>query len=131
MTIHQTRTAPSRRVPPAAHQPGPVTLAIRALRPNTMLSRDALDVQHEDERLALAALKARIADRIEADFALLDALDGDADLEADYGTCEHVAGRIVVLGRSTDDEPSDNGLGDLDGALEQRGRGCFGDTVFA
>ncbi|MBY0300047.1 MAG: hypothetical protein K2X71_29090 [Methylobacterium sp.] len=33
------------------------------------------------ERAALRALRKAIADRIEADIALLDALDGDPDLE--------------------------------------------------
>ena len=81
MTTIHTRTAPSRRVPPAAHQPGPVTLAIRALRPNAILSRDVLEAQQEDERRALRELRERIAGRIEADLAMLDALDGDPDFE--------------------------------------------------
>lgn len=131
MTIHQTRTTPSRRVPPAAQQPGPVTLAIRGVRPNSLPSWEMREQQIEDERRALRELRERIASRIEADLAILDALDSDSDLEADYGTCERLGAQIVTIGRSTDDEPSDSGLGDLDGALEQRGNGPFHDTVFA
>ena len=67
MTTHQTRTSPFRRVPPAAHQPGPVTVAIRAIRGT------------DPEREALHALRASIAARIAADQALLARLDlGDA-----------------------------------------------------
>ena len=36
---------------------------------------------HALERARLAALRRAIADRIEADLALLDALDGDLDLD--------------------------------------------------
>jgi hypothetical protein len=65
---------------------GPVTIAITAMR-----SADPdLDRQH------LRDLRRRIADRIEADIALLDALDGDTDLEAEN---EH--------GGDVQDEPHD------------------------
>lgn len=63
MTIHQTRTAPSRRVLPAAQQPGPVTLAIRTIR------------GVDPEREALHALRADIAARIAADLVLPSRLD--------------------------------------------------------
>ncbi|MGU3479405.1 hypothetical protein [Methylobacterium sp. D48H] len=52
-------------------QSGPVTLAIAAMR----AADPDLDRQH------LRELRRRIADRIEADIALLDDLDGDADFE--------------------------------------------------
>ena len=106
----------------AGRQLGPVSLAIRAMR----TADPDLDWQR------LRALRKRIADRIEADLALLDALDGDQDLEADYAMPEHgPGGTIVILGRSTDDEDGDNGCADLDGALEQHGHGAFNDVVFA
>ncbi|WP_238273396.1 hypothetical protein [Methylobacterium cerastii] len=80
----------------------------------------------------LQALRQRVADRIEADLALLDVLDGDQDLEADYASPERgPGGTIVILGRSTDDEDGDNGCADLDGSLEQHGHGAFNDVVFA
>lgn len=127
-TIH-TRTAPSRRVPPAAPQLGPVTLAIRALRPNPILSRDALDAQHEDERRALRELRERIAGRIEADLALLDALDGDCDLEdgADHepslctaeGTGPWPLTGSTYAGDDREHDAIEDGLGDWDGLAEQ------------
>ncbi|TXN38640.1 hypothetical protein FV232_10415 [Methylobacterium sp. WL30] len=80
----------------------------------------------------LQALRQRVADRIEADLALLDTLDGDPDLDADHMTCERAAdGSLYLLGRSTDDEDGDNSCGDLDGSLEQHGHGAFNDVVFA
>ncbi|TXM65794.1 hypothetical protein [Methylobacterium sp. WL120] len=86
----------------------------------------------EADRQRLSALRQRVADRIEFDLALLDALDGDQDLEADYGTPGFgPEGTIVIFGRSTDDEDGDNGCADLDGSLEQHGHGAFGDPVFA
>lgn len=60
----------------------------------------------------LRALRQSIADRIEADIALLDQIDTDPDLEADYATVESDAsGRLHFLGRSTDEEPSLCGRG--------------------
>ena len=50
-------------------QPGPVTIALAAMR--------AADPDHHHVR----ELRRRIADRIEADIALLDELAGDADFE--------------------------------------------------
>ena len=146
---HSTRTpllpeagTPSALLPRGAgRQPGPVTLALRAMRTADpdQAANDAIEAicqgldRHfsEADRRRLAALRQSVADRIERDVALLDALDGDQDLEADYGTQEFgPSGSIVISGRSTDDEDGDNGCGDLDGLLEQHGHGAFGDAVF-
>ena len=67
-------------------------------------------------------LRRAIADRIEADIALLDALDPFADeREADQIAVELDAqGRICMIGRSSDDEGTDdNGIADEDGQREQ------------
>ncbi|GJE60736.1 hypothetical protein [Methylobacterium trifolii] len=42
----------------------------------------------EGGRQAVLELRKRVADRIEADLALLDALDGDPDLEPSLGAVE-------------------------------------------
>ncbi|WP_246686467.1 MULTISPECIES: hypothetical protein [unclassified Methylobacterium] len=100
--------------------------AIEAIRRG--LDRHFCYADHE----RLQALRQRVADRIEADLALLDTLDGDPDLDADHMTCERAAdGSLYLLGRSTDDEDGDNSCGDLDGSLEQHGHGAFNDVVFA
>ena len=46
---------------PAARQPGPVTLAIRDVRPDQPSSWPLLDRQIEEERRAIEALRRRIA----------------------------------------------------------------------
>lgn len=82
MTTTQTRTTPSRRVPPAARQPGPVTRAIRGLRPNeapTWAQRQR-EIEAE-EREAMCALRRRVAEAVAAGIDFLDRTDGDADLE--------------------------------------------------
>jgi hypothetical protein len=71
---------------------GPVTLAIRAARHRANPTSALLAAQHQEERRALRELRERIASRIEADLAILDALGGDPDLEADYTTVEHAPG---------------------------------------
>ncbi|MGU3449709.1 hypothetical protein [Methylobacterium sp. 391_Methyba4] len=63
-------------------QSGPVTVAIAALR----------SADPDLDRQRLRELRRRIADRIEADLALLDALDGDADLEPSLAACEPILG---------------------------------------
>ncbi|MFK5597934.1 hypothetical protein ACFZ8E_13090 [Methylobacterium sp. HMF5984] len=55
----------------------------------------------EADRLRLGALRRRVADRIEADIALLDALAGDTDLEDDDREHDH----------------AEQGLGDADGLM--------------
>ena len=72
-------------------QSGPVTLALRAMQaadPDRAAHvaikaiRRGLDWHFsETDRQRLKVLRQRVADRIEFDLALLDVLDGDADLE--------------------------------------------------
>jgi hypothetical protein len=52
-------------------QPGPVTIALAAMQ------------AADPDRQRIRELRRRIADRIEADIALLDAIDGDTDHEPD------------------------------------------------
>jgi hypothetical protein len=95
-------------------QSGPVTIAIAAMR--------AADPDLDRQRLR--DLRRRIADRIKADLVLLDALDGDADLEA---TALERAGRGFRASGHDDAEDShdaeantdDNGIADWDAAAEQ------------
>ncbi|WP_419830627.1 hypothetical protein [Methylobacterium sp.] len=137
-------------------QLGPVTRAIRAMRAADPTDQAIAAIQEGLDRffaetgipVTAAELRLRIENRIEADLELLEALDGDADREADYATCEHhPGGGLWTLGRSTDDEetlcgvgthvggslnlwPShgeleagdDTGIGDVGGLAEQRGR---------
>ena len=96
---HSTRTpllpqagAPSALLPRGAgRQPGPVTLALRAMQAAEpdQAAHDAIEAIHrgldrhfsEADRQRLRALRQRVADRIERDLALLDILAGDVDLE--------------------------------------------------
>ena len=93
-------------------QPGPVTQAIRAMRAAEPLPPADAAIEAiregliryfvEDDgagRHLVRNLRRRIADRIEADLALLDALDGDTDHEPD-----------VDREPDTDGEPSLCGL---------------------
>ncbi len=61
-------------------QIGPVTQAIRAMRAAAPKAKSEI-ISHLPADIS--DLRRRIADRIEADLALLDALDGDCDLEED------------------------------------------------
>lgn len=83
---------------------GPVSAAIRAMRadePATEYSR-------------IRELRRAIADRIEADIALLDALAGDADFEQDAGDMpEQDAGDMPEF------DPAEDGIGDIEGLNEQ------------
>ena len=103
-------------------QSGPVTQAIRAMRAAEPLPpadavieaiREGLIRYFVEEggadRERVRDLRRRIADRIEADLALLDALDGDTDIEQDVGEMpEGVWAQGGVV--SEDDEPSLCGL---------------------
>jgi len=111
-TIH-TRTAPSRRVPPAARQPGPVTRAIRGMRPNEAPTWEQRQREIDvEEREAMRALRRRVAQAVADGIDFLDATGGDPDLDADYTTTEHAPdGGLRTVGRSTDDEPSLCGIG--------------------
>ena len=69
-------------------QLGPVTRAIRACRETDLADQAITEIQicldsffADADRQRVRELRRRIADRIEADLALLDALDGDADRE--------------------------------------------------
>lgn len=79
-------------------QRGPVSLALAAI--------NAADPDRE--------LRRRIAERIEADIALLDALDGDCDSEDEN---EH--------GGDVQDEPHDADEGERDKAIEWTGHGTY------
>lgn len=81
-----------------SRQPGPVTIALAAMQ------------AADPDRKRIRELRRRIADRIEADIALLDALDGDTDLEADYAVARKVDGSVQVVGCASDHEPSLCGL---------------------
>ncbi|MGH1590432.1 hypothetical protein ACRBEV_21470 [Methylobacterium phyllosphaerae] len=82
-------------------QSGPVTVALAAMR--------AADPDLDRQRLR--DLHRRIADRIEADIALLDALNGDTDLED---------------GHDAEGGTDDNGIADYDAVGEQGFRGYGG-----
>lgn len=58
----------------------------------------------DPDRQRIRELRRRIADRIEADLALLDALDGDTDLED---------------GHDAEGNTDDNGIADYDAIAEQ------------
>ncbi|MGU3537753.1 hypothetical protein [Methylobacterium sp. A54F] len=113
MASHAYTTTPLLRPASAERRPssppgrliaagGPVSAALR-----TVLAADS-------GRQRLQELRRAIADRIEADLALLDSLDGDADLEVDAGE-----------GPEGDDErehdEAERGIADHDGLVEQ---GC-------
>lgn len=100
---HSTRTPllpPPEAVPPLlpvglGRQPGPVTVAIRAMRAadSDTAADDAIEAIRqgldryfsETDRQRVRELRRCIADRIEADMAALDALGGDADFEPSLG----------------------------------------------
>ena len=75
----------------AGRQPGPVTLALRAMQAADpdQAAHDAIEAirrgldRHfsEADRRRLQSIRQRVADRIERDLALLDMLAGDVDLE--------------------------------------------------
>ena len=75
-------------------QLGPVSRAIRACRETDPADLAIADIQiglasffADADRQRIRELRRRIADRIEADLTLLDALDGDADHDPDLD-CE-------------------------------------------
>ncbi|MRI57427.1 hypothetical protein D8770_26345 [Methylobacterium sp. DB1607] len=109
---------------------GPVSAAIRAMRAD----------EPATDYTRLLTLRRAIEDRIEADIALLDTLDGDFDREADYAT--YAPDGLTSVGLASDFEPSlcglsvewpagsgddgedgdDNGIADSGGLMEQERR---------
>lgn len=79
---------------PRTRQRGPVTVAIAAMQ----------QLVDTDERSRLQALRRAIADRIEADLALLDALDGDPDLDADQVVMIDGPDGLMCMATPCDDE---------------------------
>lgn len=76
----QTYTRPRRAaVRPAVRRPGPVTLAIRGIRPNELPSWEMRQQQIEDE--ALRDLRRRVAKAVSVGIDFLDETGGDPDLE--------------------------------------------------
>ncbi|MCJ2142776.1 hypothetical protein [Methylobacterium sp. E-066] len=72
----------------SGRQLGPVSKAIRACRETDPADQTIADIQiglasffADADRQRVRELRRRIADRIEADLALLDALDADPDAE--------------------------------------------------
>ncbi|MCJ2048616.1 hypothetical protein [Methylobacterium sp. J-070] len=114
------------RLPSA--QVGPVTQAIRAMRAAEPVkkSRQVVDstvLSHGAFVHGIRALsRTEVEDLIGGLIDLLDAMDGDTDLEADYAhTGRKRDGSLCTLGRSSDDEgfTDDNGIADLEAAAEQ------------
>ncbi|KMO33875.1 hypothetical protein [Methylobacterium aquaticum] len=107
-------------------QPEPEAPALVALRQgletffaDAGLATD-LSVQMDVERHRIHELREAIADRIEADIALLDALDGDSDLEDGCDAELSLCGTFVSSPSPEDREDAgDNGIGDADGLQEQ------------
>ena len=66
----------------SARRPGPVTIALKAMH------------AADPDRQRLAELRQAIADRIEADLALLDQLDGDPDFEIELPQKQHDAENV-------------------------------------
>ena len=94
MTYHHLRAPRPAAAPPAARQPGPVTMALRAMqaemtkpRPVGPVTAAILAMRAADPAFDtnpdLRTLRRALADRIEADIAALDMLGGDIDLEDD------------------------------------------------
>lgn len=104
MTTTQTRTAPSRRVPPAARQPGPVTRAIRGLRPNEAPTWEIRQSQiAAEERATLLALRRRVAQAVADGIDFLDATGGDPDFEVTREDDEDTNDAEAVNEDATDD----------------------------
>ncbi|MCJ2097917.1 hypothetical protein [Methylobacterium sp. E-046] len=122
--VTQVHNLSDAQVSVAKRQQGPVTQAIRAMRAADPLPPADAAIEAiregliryfvEDDganRQLVRELRRRIADRIEADLALLDALDPDPDLED---------------GHDAEGNTDDNGLGDSDALGEQDFRGYGG-----
>ncbi|WP_232631390.1 hypothetical protein [Methylobacterium sp. Leaf118] len=130
---HSTRTPLLRSG--SGRQPGPVTLAIRTMRKAERID-DAVQalaaLRQRDPAIdnvpRLCALRSALADRIEADIALLDALAPDADFEPSLGSLggmasvERMPQTMWAIGGTEDREDGDdNGIADDGGRQEQSG----------
>ena len=115
---HSTRTpilTPTGAPPPllgrgSGRQPGPVTIALAAMR------------AADPDRRHVRELRRRIAERINADIALLDVLDGDPESEPSLGSIDATSHTDFVdqegwaAGLGFDCEAGDdNGIADGDG----------------
>ncbi|MFH6785718.1 MULTISPECIES: hypothetical protein [Methylobacterium] len=141
MATHHS-TAPARageRSRSPSTQVGPVTVALRTMRqaepeaPALVALRQGLEsyfadagmpvdlsAQMDVERHRIHELRDAIAGCIEADIALLDALDGDPDLEDGCDAEPSLCGTFVSPPSPEDREDADdNGIGDADGLQEQ------------
>ncbi|MDV2988168.1 UNVERIFIED_CONTAM: hypothetical protein Q9R58_28095 [Methylobacteriaceae bacterium AG10] len=114
MTTHNLMP-PVRLVAPG----GPVTAAIRAMRAD----------EPATDYTRLLTLRRAIEDRIEADIALLDAIDGDPDIEDTFDTEPSLCGVGAHVFRGNlpacDDDREDgddNGIADSGGLMEQERR---------
>lgn len=112
MTFHHI-PKPPRIIAPG----GPVSAAIRAMRADEPAS----------DWTRLHALRKAISDRIEADLALLDAIDGDPDYEPWLGSPNWGDQTGGYVGDGSDREDGDdNGIADDGGDAEQHGNVWFG-----
>ncbi|MGH1588019.1 hypothetical protein ACRBEV_06275 [Methylobacterium phyllosphaerae] len=126
---HSTRTPLSR--PSGSPQRLLATGLGRQLGPVTVALADMRAADPDLDRQRLHELRRRIADRIEADIALLDALDGDTDREE---TALERAGRGFAWsgpddaedGHDAEGNTDDNGIADYDAIGEQGFRGYRG-----
>lgn len=108
MTIHNL-LPPVRLIAPG----GPVSAAIRAIRADEPAS----------DYTRIRELRRAISDRIEADLALLDAIDGDPDFEPWLSSRDMIDQTGGYVGDGSDREDGDdNGIADDDGMWEQAER---------
>jgi hypothetical protein len=120
----QTYTRPRRAaVSPAAV--GPVTRAIRGLRPNEMPSWEIREAEMRRQEAAdLLALRRRVAKAVAQGIDFLDATGGDPEME-DTGEDDEDTNDAEAVNEDRDDcddEPSDNGIADTGGMYEQMNR---------
>ena len=111
-------------------QIGPVTQAIRAMRAAEPQAKSETVSHLPASDAAIAAIREGVmrflAERIERDIALLDALDGDTDAEPSLGSIdatshsERMGQDLWSIGGGEDREGGDdNGLGDYEALTEQ------------
>lgn len=100
MTFHNHHAPRSAVSSPAVRQPGPVTRAIRGLRPNEAPTWEQRQREIDaEERAAMRALRRRIAKAVTVAIDFLDRTEGDAELEDDETEEQHDAeAEIFVRG---------------------------------